>query len=181
MSQAAREPPRHPSPKRFRPAAGLRAGSDCPRAQTTGCSKDPTMRPFSSNRPPTRPRRASYRPNLEALEDRTVPSGASHPFPFDPVTQDPADASPDWPSSGHDWFNTGYNAAERAISPATAPGLTVSWEHAAGFVIGTPIISDGVAYLADAFGVVHAVTAATGAPLWATHVSSAADPLFAAA
>src|SRR5262249_31623803 len=82
--------------------------------------------------------------------------------------------------SGHDWFNTGYNAAERAISPATAANLAVSWEFGDALVSGTPIISDGVAYLADAFGVVHAVNAANGAPIWATDVSDALDPLFSA-
>jgi hypothetical protein len=55
---------------------------------------------------------------VEALEDRIVPSAPGGPF--GPVTEDPADASPDWPSSGHAWFNTGANTAEAAISLATA-------------------------------------------------------------
>ena len=62
------------------------------------------------------------------------------------------------------------------ISPATAAALTRSWQHGPVAVIGTPVVSAGVAYLADAFGVVHAVNAATGARLWATDVSDALDP-----
>jgi outer membrane protein assembly factor BamB len=85
---------------------------------------------------------------------------------FDPGTQDPADQSPDWRSSGHDWSNTGYNAAESAISPGTVENLTVSWESTDAFVSGTPIISEGTVYLADAFGVVSAHDAATGAELF---------------
>src|SRR5215204_1390852 len=68
---------------------------------------------------------------MEILEDRLVPSGSG----FGPVTQDPADRSPDWASSGHDWFNTGYNAAERVISATTVANLEVIWRHGPASVV----------------------------------------------
>jgi hypothetical protein len=107
-------------------------------------------------------------------------SGVGTPAGFGPVTQDPADRSPDWPSSGHDQSNTGYNAAERAISAGTVAGLTVSRQHGPASVVGTPIISEGVVYLADSFGVVYAKNAVTGTPIWANDVSDALDPIFGA-
>ncbi|MGH9200061.1 MAG: PQQ-binding-like beta-propeller repeat protein [Vicinamibacterales bacterium] len=88
------------------------------------------------------------------------------------------ESTADWPSSGHDIFNTGHDPAEATISAANVGLLGVKWAHGPVAVVGTPVIMDGVVYMADAFGVVHARNADDGSPLWVTAVGTGkVDPV----
>jgi polyvinyl alcohol dehydrogenase (cytochrome) len=84
-----------------------------------------------------------------------------------------ADAGSDrsWTAYGHDLANTRRNDAERAVTAATVATLRKDWsiDGLVG-VVGTPAVSDGVAYFADWSGTVRAVSAATGEPRWATEI-----------
>ena len=77
----------------------------------------------------------------------------------------------DWPSSGHDLSNSGNSSTERVLSPENVGNLQLKWEHGPKGVIGTPIIADGIAYLADIAGVLWARNADTGTLVWATQVT----------
>jgi polyvinyl alcohol dehydrogenase (cytochrome) len=102
------------------------------------------------------------------------------------VTEDPAAKSADWPSAGHDWSHSGHNSGERAIGKTNVAQLAVAWQHEFSPapdvkvpVVAVPVAAEGVAYIADAAGFVHARNLATGALLWTTSASHAApDPVF---
>src|SRR5439155_10270474 len=68
------------------PALGLRAGCDVfPFYRRPW--EDSTMLPFSSKRAKSRPRPAPYRPRLEVLEDRSLPSCTVSLLPSEPAPQ----------------------------------------------------------------------------------------------
>ncbi len=102
------------------------------------------------------------------------------------VTENPAANSADWPSAGHDWSHTGHNAAEREVGVDNVNQLTVAWQHEFSPapsvkvpVVSVTVAAEGVAYIADMGGFVHARDLETGAPLWTSFVSQAApDPVF---
>lgn len=104
------------------------------------------------------------------------------------VTENPAAQSADWPSAGHDWSHSGHNPAETAISPSSVAGLTVKWQHTFAPapdqfvpVIAATVAAQGVAYIADMAGFVHARNLEDGSPLWTSYASQAApDPVFSA-
>jgi polyvinyl alcohol dehydrogenase (cytochrome) len=75
----------------------------------------------------------------------------------------------DWTTYGYDLANTRTNASETKITAATVGTLRKQWSisNLVG-VVGTPVVSGGVAYFGDWTGTVRAVAAATGKPHWAT-------------
>jgi polyvinyl alcohol dehydrogenase (cytochrome) len=82
----------------------------------------------------------------------------------------------DWPSYGHDDANTRSQPDERVISPADVPFLTPAWTFSTakagggGDITGTPVISNGCAYVATNGGWVFALNADTGAVVWKAKV-----------
>src|SRR5262245_1288474 len=96
-------------------------------------------------RPSGPPHRQSPRTRLtiEALEDRTVPSGFGH----DVVPGDPND----WPMFGHDPAGTRYNQAEHQLRADNVADLEIKWTYpTTGFVVGTPaVVNDRVYAAAD--------------------------------
>jgi len=77
----------------------------------------------------------------------------------------------DWTVYGHDLANTRLNDAERAVTADTVATLRKDWsiDGLVG-VVGTPAVSDGIAYFGDWRGTVHAVSAATGKPRWSVDI-----------
>jgi polyvinyl alcohol dehydrogenase (cytochrome) len=77
----------------------------------------------------------------------------------------------EWTVYGHDLSNTRLNADEHLVTAETVSSLREDWSigELVG-VVGTPAVSDGVAYFGDWTGTVRAVDAATGAPQWSTGV-----------
>ncbi len=102
------------------------------------------------------------------------------------VSEDPEAQSADWPSAGHDWAHSSHNAAEIEIGSSNAAQLVVKWQHSfqpapdqAVPVLAATVAAEGIAYIADMAGFVHARNLADGAPLWTSYVSQAApDPIF---
>ncbi|MGB5810371.1 MAG: PQQ-binding-like beta-propeller repeat protein [Polyangiales bacterium] len=77
-------------------------------------------------------------------------------------------ASADWPSFGHDLYNTRSNTLETQIGPDTVGNLRPRWEFVGVETTGTPAVVDGVVYFADWDGVVYARNAADGSEVWTT-------------
>lgn len=85
----------------------------------------------------------------------------------------------DWPYVGQDLSNQGNQSAERWITTDNAAELVEIWRSTVATgpggagISGQPTIGDGIAYFADASGVVHAVDAKRGALLWQTAIPGA--------
>ncbi len=105
------------------------------------------------------------------------------------VTQDPRAKSADWPSAGHDWHHTGHNAGEKQIKRDNVAQLGVKWQHSFAPnpaapeqkipVVSVAVAAEGVAYIADMGGFVHARKLSDGSPVWTSYVSAAPpDPIF---
>jgi polyvinyl alcohol dehydrogenase (cytochrome) len=95
--------------------------------------------------------------------------GAAAPAPSSTVSE--------WPSYGHDGKNTRFNSAESIITKANVNTLARVWDSAttgvtATGVTSTPAVVDGVVYFGDWGGMVHAVKAADGSPVWSTQVAA---------
>ena len=82
----------------------------------------------------------------------------------------------DWPTYGHDASNTRSQPAERVISPADVPLLAPAWTFSTakaggeGDITGTPVITDGCAYVATNRGWVFALNADTGKVVWKSKI-----------
>lgn len=73
----------------------------------------------------------------------------------------------DWPFYGHDHENTRANAADAAITKATAATLVPLWSaDVGGDVTGTPAVAYGRVYAGTFGGSVVALDAASGSELW---------------
>jgi polyvinyl alcohol dehydrogenase (cytochrome) len=86
-----------------------------------------------------------------------------------------------WPSFGHDASNTRANLTEQAITKATVAGLQEAWRVPLGGCTSTPAVVDGLVYVGDWEGNVHALYAADGSTYWSAQVSEASiddSPLF---
>ncbi|HEX6261758.1 MAG TPA: PQQ-binding-like beta-propeller repeat protein [Actinomycetota bacterium] len=80
--------------------------------------------------------------------------------------------STDWPAYGLDHANSMHNLAEDTLSPENVAELREAWRlEGIGGVTGTPLVLDGVVYLADWHGAVHAVDAGDGEVLWQEQVA----------
>jgi polyvinyl alcohol dehydrogenase (cytochrome) len=87
----------------------------------------------------------------------------------------PADAAgpAEWVSLGNDLANSRAATGEDTIGADNVADLAPAWELAdAKGVTGTPVVADGVVYIGDWTGTVHALDAATGEEQWATQVAS---------
>jgi polyvinyl alcohol dehydrogenase (cytochrome) len=77
----------------------------------------------------------------------------------------------DWALYGHDYANTRRNVDETKITRATVQRLDKQWSRDdLVAVTGTPTVADGVAYLGDWTGAVHALDAETGDEVWSTQL-----------
>ncbi|MFL5884379.1 MAG: PQQ-binding-like beta-propeller repeat protein [Thermoleophilaceae bacterium] len=84
-----------------------------------------------------------------------------------------AGASADWPSYGHDLFNS-RNAGPTAPSPRMARELAPAWSYRVptGGITGTPVVAGGTLVTTSSKCVVYALDAATGRPEWKRRLKS---------
>lgn len=83
-----------------------------------------------------------------------------------------AASAADWPSGGRDLRNSRHQADERAISPATAGGLTLRWTvDTDGDVTSSPAVDGDFLYFSDSVGSLYKVQRFTGALVWKRPVS----------
>lgn len=80
-------------------------------------------------------------------------------------------AGGDWRSYGHDLANSRHQPDEALIGTDTVADLAAAWTFSTGEAGGgvfdsTPVIADGCAYLGSSTGVVSALNADTGEPVW---------------
>jgi polyvinyl alcohol dehydrogenase (cytochrome) len=80
----------------------------------------------------------------------------------------------DWTQYGHDLANSRLNPEESEVTVDTAADLARRWsiDDLIG-VTGSPTVVDGVAYVGDWAGAVHAVDPATGDERWSTPLGGA--------
>jgi outer membrane protein assembly factor BamB len=60
------------------------------------------------------------------------------------------------------------------LSPSTVSGLGLDWSVSGGSA-SSPAVVDGVVYVGDANGAVHALNAATGAEMWSYNTGDIVD------
>src|SRR5262249_39913773 len=85
-----------------------------------------------------------------------------------PAVPASAATSSDWPTFLHDKGRSGFNAAERIITPATVGGLHPAWTVSTGAVSAEPVQAGGVIFYGSWDGRERAVRASTGKQLWST-------------
>lgn len=91
---------------------------------------------------------------------------ALHPVPAGAVP------APDWPFAGQDVGNSHHAPSETTIGPGNASRLAPAWTATtAGNVSATPTESAGIVYFPDFGGLLWAVDATTGAPVWSHAVA----------
>lgn len=89
-----------------------------------------------------------------------------------PVAATATTVRTDWPTARFVPEGTGHNPYERTISPSTVEDLELAWSvQTEGFLFSTPIVVDGVVYVAGQIGVtggagLYAFDAGTGEALW---------------
>src|SRR5262249_2976990 len=88
-----------------------------------------------------------------------------------------AAASGDWPTFLHSRDRTGFNAAERIITPSTVGGLHPAWTVNSGAVSAEPVQAGGVVYYGSWDGNERAVSASTGKQLWSTFLGQTAKSI----
>ena len=87
--------------------------------------------------------------------------------------------SRDWPYVGQNLSNTGNQKTENRIKTDNADELEEVWRFTAESgpggtgISGQPTIGGGVAYFADASGMIYAVDAETGALVWQRYIRGA--------
>ena len=82
-----------------------------------------------------------------------------------------AQISGNWSTYLNNGSRTGYNGAERLITPSTAPKLTKLWtDSTGGGISAEPIQVNGVLYYGSWDGNEYAVVAATGTRLWSRYL-----------
>ncbi|MGX4694696.1 outer membrane protein assembly factor BamB family protein [Streptomyces sp. JNUCC 63] len=85
---------------------------------------------------------------------------------------DPKSAA-NWTSAGHDSHNTRNAASEHIVNAKNVKNLKARWTFTAGGDISaTPTVVDGVAYVPDWSGKLHAVNTKTGKAAWSKPVST---------
>ncbi|HEU5441791.1 MAG TPA: PQQ-binding-like beta-propeller repeat protein [Ktedonobacterales bacterium] len=86
-----------------------------------------------------------------------------------------AEAVGNWATYVHDAGHSGYNGAEQAINPTSAPGLKRVWRHWTSGVTATqPIVIGNTVYWGSWDGFEHATNATTGAFVWAQWLGTTA-------
>ena len=88
----------------------------------------------------------------------SLPAGAS------------AATSTNWATYLNGVSRTGFNSAEKVITPSTAPGLHPLWTDSSGPVSAEPVEDGGTVYYGSWDGYERAVSATTGAVLWLTYL-----------
>jgi len=88
-----------------------------------------------------------------------------------------AAATSDWPTYLNSRDRTGFNAAERIITPSTVGGLHPAWTVSSGSVSAEPVQAGGVVYYGSWDGNERAVSASTGKQLWSTFLGQTAKSI----
>lgn len=78
--------------------------------------------------------------------------------------------SADWPMFGRDLGNTRFNPVEDTLGADDVGGLEERWRIEGAAVTSTPAVVNGVVYVADWDGNLHAYEADTGGTVWTTHL-----------
>ncbi|HEY3941255.1 MAG TPA: PQQ-binding-like beta-propeller repeat protein [Acidimicrobiales bacterium] len=78
-------------------------------------------------------------------------------------------AATDWPVYHHDLAGSGVDASGTSFAPAVPSWTSASLD---GQLYGEPLVSGGLVYAATENDTVYALSAATGAVVWATHVGT---------
>ena len=91
-----------------------------------------------------------------------------------------AAATGDWTTYGNGNARTGYDAAETAITPATAPNLQLAWTASASagpanWVTSQPVVANGLVYWGSWDGYERASTT-SGALVWQTYIGRQTPP-----
>jgi polyvinyl alcohol dehydrogenase (cytochrome) len=82
-----------------------------------------------------------------------------------------------WPQYGRDQANTRANLDETAITQDSVATLSERWHQTLPGCTSTPAIVDGIAYVGDWSGMVHAFSVEDGSARWSTQVvDKAIDP-----
>lgn len=90
--------------------------------------------------------------------------------PLAPLVDGQADPA-DWPSYGHDLWNTRHNPAEP--DRTLVKTAHIRWKvDLGGDITGTPAVVGSVVYAGAANGQVAALSTTTGAPLWSVNVGA---------
>ena len=80
-----------------------------------------------------------------------------------------------WTSHGYDWTNSRDAAFESRLAPSNVGGLQELWRvGGVDGVTGTPTVVAGTVYFGGWDGVLRAVDGASGAPRWATTLTTGA-------
>ncbi len=89
------------------------------------------------------------------------------------TTTVPAASAP-WTMFGFDQANSRYNPTERILTAENVEGLTETWRHELGTGMSTtPMVVDGLAYIGDWNGKVHAIDIESGEVQWTTELEGA--------
>jgi outer membrane protein assembly factor BamB len=76
----------------------------------------------------------------------------------------------DWPQPNYDAQNSSYNPYENVLSPSTVSGLALDWQHC---LIGMTCSSrSSLGGLAEAYGVLYAVSGGSASRLWALRLTT---------
>lgn len=95
-----------------------------------------------------------------------------------PATTSATASATSWPTYLGGLGRSGYNAAERTISPATAPRLSLQWTLQTGAQSAIqPLLADGRIYWGDSNGFEHAATLA-GRPVWKQNLGVSTSSCF---
>jgi polyvinyl alcohol dehydrogenase (cytochrome) len=87
------------------------------------------------------------------------------------TTAAPTPPSEPWTVFGFDATNSRYNASEATLTPDNVENLTEQWRLELGTgMSATPMVADGIAYIADWSGNVFAVDVSDGSEVWKTEV-----------
>jgi outer membrane protein assembly factor BamB len=80
----------------------------------------------------------------------------------------------DWTMFAHDSGRTGFEAQNTGITPANVGQLTLRWSYQYGEpVTASPIVANGMVYLAGLDGTVRALSTADGSVVWQTSLGNA--------
>jgi polyvinyl alcohol dehydrogenase (cytochrome) len=117
---------------------------------------------FSCDRPEGAAESDEFIDAEDPVEPRNLPQA--------PLVDGQADPA-DWPSYGHDLWNTRHNPVEPDHTGVTT--AHIRWKvDLGGDITGTPAVVGSVVYAGAANGQVAALSAATGAPLWSVNVGA---------
>src|SRR5262249_37259508 len=85
----------------------------------------------------------------------------------------PAAALAGWAMFRNTPSHEGWNTAETTLGPGTVGGLVETWTANAGdFLISSPAVANGIAYIGSNDGKLYAFDAVSGASLWSASTGS---------